>query len=43
MAGVRHMIADLGYGETVDTARKTAVVLLVLTVVSTIGLGVWIW
>ncbi len=43
MAGVRHMIADLGYGETVETARKSSVVLLGLTVISTIGLGVWIW
>jgi succinate dehydrogenase / fumarate reductase cytochrome b subunit len=43
MAGVRHMIGDMGYGESVDTARKTAVVLLVLTVISTIGFGVWIW
>jgi succinate dehydrogenase / fumarate reductase cytochrome b subunit len=43
MAGVRHMIADLGYGETVETARKTAVILLVLTLISTIGFGVWIW
>lgn len=43
MAGVRHMIGDMGYGESVDTARKTAVILLVFTVISTIGFGVWIW
>jgi len=43
MAGVRHMIADFGYGEEIATGRKTASVLLVLTVISTIVLGVWIW
>ncbi|HBB53040.1 MAG TPA: succinate dehydrogenase, cytochrome b556 subunit [Legionellales bacterium] len=43
MAGVRHIIADYGYGETVNTAKKTAWVLLSLTVITTVGLGVWIW
>lgn len=43
MAGVRHIISDFGYGETITTAKKTANVLLLLTVISTIGLGVWIW
>ncbi len=43
MAGIRHMIADLGYGETVSTAKKSAKILLGLTVVSTLLLGVWVW
>lgn len=43
MAGIRHMIGDLGYGETVLVAKKTAYVLLGLTVITTIALGVWIW
>lgn len=43
MAGVRHIISDFGYGEDITTAKKTANILLVLTVISTIGLGVWIW
>lgn len=43
MAGVRHMISDFGYGEDIVTAKKTATILLVLTVISTVGLGVWIW
>lgn len=43
MAGVRHLIADYGYGETVPTAKKTAWILLLLTVVTTLALGVWIW
>jgi succinate dehydrogenase / fumarate reductase cytochrome b subunit len=43
MAGVRHIISDFGYGETIVTAKKTANILLLLTVISTIGLGVWLW
>jgi succinate dehydrogenase / fumarate reductase cytochrome b subunit len=43
MAGIRHIIGDFGYGETVDVAKKSAHVLLALTVVATIALGVWIW
>ncbi|NDH09180.1 MAG: succinate dehydrogenase, cytochrome b556 subunit [Gammaproteobacteria bacterium] len=43
MAGVRHMIADYGYGETVGVAKKTARLLLTLTVMTTVLLGVWVW
>ena len=43
MAGIRHIIGDFGYGETVNVAKKSAYVLLALTVVATIALGVWIW
>jgi succinate dehydrogenase / fumarate reductase, cytochrome b subunit len=43
MAGVRHIIGDFGYGETVYVAKKSAYVLLALTVVATLALGVWIW
>jgi succinate dehydrogenase / fumarate reductase cytochrome b subunit len=43
MAGVRHMVSDLGWGEEVKTSRISAIILLLLTVVSTAILGVWIW
>ena len=43
MAGVRHMIADFGYGEEVHQARVSAVILLLLTVISTGVIGVWVW
>ncbi len=43
LAGIRHLLADYGFGETVITARTTAWILLLLTVVTTIALGVWIW
>ncbi len=43
MAGVRHMIGDLGYGEEVHQARVSATILIVLTVISTVVIGAWIW
>lgn len=43
MAGVRHLVADYGCGETVLTARRTAWLLLLMTLVVLILLGAWIW
>ncbi len=43
LAGIRHIIMDLGLGETLDFARKTAVGAIVLSIISAIYLGVWIW
>ena len=43
LAGIRHMIMDMGYGEDVLTARKSAWFLFVLSAVVIAMLGVWIW
>ena len=43
LAGMRHLIMDLGYGESVCAGRKTAVIVIALTVVLTIFLGIWLW
>ncbi len=43
LAGIRHMIMDLGYGETLSSSRRSAVLIIVLTVISTLLLGIWIW
>lgn len=43
MAGIRHMLADIGMGEEINQARISAIILLVLTVLTTVILGVWIW
>lgn len=43
LAGIRHIIMDLGFGETLVVARKSAVFVIVLAIILTIGLGVWIW
>lgn len=42
-AGVRHMIMDMGFGETMKTAQITSVLVLVLGVLSAIFWGVFLW
>ena len=42
-AGVRHILMDIGFGERLQTARNTAVFVIVLAILSTILLGIWIW
>lgn len=43
LAGIRHMIMDVGLGEHLCTARRTAILVIVLAVISTLFLGIWIW
>ncbi|MCR9191868.1 MAG: succinate dehydrogenase, cytochrome b556 subunit [Gammaproteobacteria bacterium] len=43
LAGVRHIIADLGWGETVPFARFTAYLVMALALGSVLLLGIWIW
>lgn len=43
LAGIRHMIMDLGLGEHLIAGRRTAILVIVLAVISTIFLGIWIW
>ena len=42
-AGLRHLIMDMGWGESLLAARITAKAVLVLSIVYSIGLGVWLW
>jgi len=43
LAGIRHMMMDLGYGEELESGRFTAVAVIVLAVILSILLGIWIW
>lgn len=43
LAGFRHMFMDIGFGEQLHTARRSAIVVIVCAIILTIGLGVWIW
>lgn len=43
IAGTRHLLMDLGFGETLSSGRVSAVVVVVLGVVGAIVLGMWIW
>jgi len=42
-AGIRHMMMDYGWGESLIVSRYSAFFLLGLVVIGIIGLGVWIW
>lgn len=43
LAGVRHMLMDMGWGEDLSTARKSALVVIVFALLTVVYLGVWIW
>lgn len=42
-AGIRHMILDLGIGEGIHASKRSAFLIIVISLVATIFLGVWIW
>lgn len=43
LAGIRHLIMDMGFGEHLCAGRRTAVLVIALAVLITIFLGFWIW
>jgi succinate dehydrogenase / fumarate reductase cytochrome b subunit len=43
LAGIRHVIMDLGFGETVKVGRATATFVIVLGVIGILELGVYLW
>ena len=43
LAGIRHLIMDFGYGETMQVAKITAWILILLELVLLIMIGVFLW
>lgn len=43
LAGIRHLVMDMGFGEHLDAARRSAVVVIILAIILSIFLGFWIW
>lgn len=43
LAGFRHMFMDIGFGEHLQTARRSAIAVIVLATLLSIFMGVWIW
>ncbi|MCW8196687.1 succinate dehydrogenase, cytochrome b556 subunit [Proteobacteria bacterium 005FR1] len=41
--GVRHMIMDLGYGESLEGGRRGAQLAIVCAVILIVLAGVWVW
>lgn len=43
IAGVRHLLMDIGWGEGLKSARWTAKITLGLSIVWAILIGIWLW
>ena len=43
LAGIRHLLMDIGIGEEVSVGRQSAVIVIVFAIILTILMGVWIW
>lgn len=43
LAGFRHVLMDMGFGEHLCAGRRSAILVIALAVISTIILGIWIW
>lgn len=43
VAGIRHMMMDCGFAESLHAARRTAYGLMALEVIAMVLVGVWLW
>lgn len=43
LAGIRHMLMDIGVGEHLSEGRASAIIVIVTSLILTVLLGVWIW
>ncbi|MCX7117218.1 MAG: succinate dehydrogenase, cytochrome b556 subunit [Legionellales bacterium] len=43
LAGIRHMLMDLGLGETLHAGKRNAYLVMLLALVLSVLLGVWLW
>ncbi|MBS0357914.1 MAG: succinate dehydrogenase, cytochrome b556 subunit [Proteobacteria bacterium] len=42
VAGIRHVVMDLGYGESLKAGRATSAAVILVTIVLTLMIGVWL-
>jgi succinate dehydrogenase / fumarate reductase cytochrome b subunit len=43
IAGIRHLIMDIGFGENLHVAKATSILVMILGVASLVLWGIWIW
>ncbi len=43
LAGVRHLVMDIGYGESLDAGKASAYLVFIVAIVLFILVGVWLW
>ncbi len=42
-AGIRHILMDIGFGETLIAGRRSAIAVIVLALIFILILGFWLW
>ncbi len=43
IAGLKHLVMDLGIGETLEGGKTGAILTIILSAIAIIAAGVWIW
>jgi|TARA_Y100000294_G_scaffold137243_1_gene130197 succinate dehydrogenase / fumarate reductase cytochrome b subunit len=43
IAGIKHLLMDLGIGETTQDARTGALIVMSLSGIATVIAGIWLW
>lgn len=43
IAGVRHLIQDFGFCESLTMGRLSAKIVLIVSILVAIGIGIWLW
>ena len=43
LAGFRHLLMDVGFGEQLAQGRRSAIVVITLGIILTIFIGIWLW
>lgn len=43
LAGVRHLLMDFGFGETVEASRISALAVMVMAAILILLTGIWLW
>lgn len=42
-AGIRHLLMDMGFFEELNSGRNTATLVMILSAISAVLVGVWLW
>lgn len=43
VAGIRHLIMDMGWGESLTAGRYTAMAVFIVGIILSVLVGVWLW
>ena len=43
LAGIRHLLMDIGIGESLKSGRLSGGITIVITIVVAISMGIWLW